>query len=212
MKRLVSALYDTFHPFDQLPFISECVTVSQPEELTADDILIVHGGSDISPSLYGKRRSSKTWATNEPSNRDRMEWALMNRAKELGVPILGICRGAQLLCAMAGGFLIQHVEGHSGGHLIETKDGDEFLVNSIHHQMMQPQGTVHEMLAWTKTRRSNVYYDEDTEVNVDIEPEAVYFNDIKGFAFQWHPEMMSGSSGATQYILNYIQEKVNAGQ
>lgn len=205
--RLISALWEEFHPFDTLPGVSDCLSIDDPDDLMAGDVLIVHGGGDIHPSLYGKGRSSMSGASRSgPDRRDTIEWALMQRATQLGVPIIGICRGAQMLCALAGGFLIQHVNGHSGMHHVRTNQGDIIQVNSIHHQMMQPQGTVHELMAWAKTSLSDVYYDEDNLVQVDIEPEYIYFNEIKGYAPQWHPEMLSVSHPANKYILQHIKD------
>lgn len=205
--RLMSALWADFHPFDTLPGITACDTVDDPDDLKTGDILIVHGGGDIHPSLYGKGRSSMSGADyTGPDRRDRLEWALMNRAVELGIPIIGICRGAQMLCALAGGYLIQHVNGHSGNHRVQTNTGSIIQVNSIHHQMMQPQNTVHQLMAWAKTKLSDVYYDEDNLVQVDIEPEYVYFNEIKGYAPQWHPEMLSEKHEANRYLLQHIKE------
>lgn len=207
MKRLVSALYPDFHPFYALD-IEGKACVDKPEELKEGDILIVHGGGDIHPSLYGKKVSRSYVDPKGPSRRDNMEWALMQRAVELKIPILGICRGAQMLCAVAGGYLIQHVNNHGGHHEVTTNDGKTFDTNSIHHQMMQPKGTDHELVAWTTHKQSDVYIGEDGEEEVDHEPEFVYFNAIKGFAFQWHPEAMGEKSPANQYILNYIKERI----
>lgn len=206
--RLISALWADFHPFDNLPGVTDCVTAEEPDDLQAGDVLIVHGGGDIHPSLYGKGRSRMSGADNAPNRRDRVEWALMKRAVELGCPIIGICRGAQMLCALAGGYLIQHVNGHSGMHHVQTNDGGVIPVNSIHHQMMQPQGTKHQLMAWAKSRLSDVYYDEDKLVEVDVEPEYVYFNEIKGYAPQWHPEMLSLEHPANRYILQHITETI----
>ena len=75
--------------------------VEDPSELKEPGILILHGGEDISPSIYGHGLSSLTRASNKPSFRDRAEVALANRAIGLGIPIFGICRGAQLACALA---------------------------------------------------------------------------------------------------------------
>lgn len=206
--RLISALWADFHPFDTLPDITDCLDTQDPDDLQAGDILIVHGGGDIHPSLYNKGRSHMSGADSKPNQRDLIEWALMKRAVELGIPIIGICRGAQMLCALAGGYLIQHVNGHSGMHNVRTNDGQIIPVNSIHHQMMQPQGTVHELLAWAKTKLSDVYYDVDKLVEVDVEPELVYFNEIKGFAPQWHPEMLSENHVANKYLLQLIKDRL----
>ena len=206
--RLVSALYAEWHPFDAIFDGYEMVSFSDPDNLLAGDILIVHGGADISPSLYNKKVSRLTHASETPSRRDAMEWAMMQRAKELNIPIIGICRGAQMLCALAGGFLVQHVNNHGGYHMVVTHDEQKFVVNSLHHQMMYPFDVEHKMIAWTPSRRSDVYVDEDKQIEVPVEPEFVYFPQVKGFAIQWHPEMMSGVPESSEYIGKFIKDNV----
>lgn len=213
--RLVSAIYDDFFPFESLvldkvehPSVRNFEVMVDPLEMRRDDVLIVWGGEDISPSLYNKAVGRMTGADDRPSRRDRIEWALMQKAKELGNPIIGVCRGAQMLCALAGGFLIQDVDNHAGwGHIIETKEGYEFKVNSLHHQMLYPFDVEHEMVAKSE-KLGTQYLDVDTPIEVPVEPEFVYFPKVRGFAIQWHPEMMDGEAPATKYALNYIKDRL----
>lgn len=207
--RLVSAIYQDYFPFDTLPMVDECTHTIEPETLKAGDILVVWGGEDISPSLYNKNKSRATGADMQPSRRDRIEWALMQRAKELNIPIIGVCRGAQMLCALAGGFLIQDVNNHFGRHPVYTDEGLEIQVNSIHHQMMYPFEVDHQMLAHTP-KLSDYHTDEDRNIThkLDVEPEFVYFPKVKGFAIQWHPEAMELRSKATQFVLSQVEKKV----
>lgn len=218
IKRLASVLYDDFYPFNQLvrrdPTMEvedQLQVVSSPDELKTDSMLILWGGSDISPSLYGKGRSRFSGADDKPSRRDAIEWACLRRAVELGVPIIGICRGAQMLCAAAGGYLIQHVDNHAGPrHGIVTDTGEKYEVNSLHHQMMYPFDVGHEMLAWSSEIRSPRHIGEEDDIPMEKEPEFVYFPQLKGFAAQWHPEMMHEHAEATRYLLNTINEKIGA--
>jgi putative glutamine amidotransferase len=71
------------------------------------DGLMLAGGADIDPSFYGQPRHPKT--TNTRPDRDRAEIALAARAVERDLPLLGICRGMQLLNVALGGTLIQHL-------------------------------------------------------------------------------------------------------
>lgn len=206
--RLVSAIYRDGYPFSQLPAVTSVTETSDPADLQAGDILVVWGGADISPSLYNKPVSKLTHADDRPSKRDQIEWALMQRAKELSIPIIGVCRGAQMLCVLAGGTLIQHVNNHGGKHLVVTVDGEEFVTNSIHHQMMYPWDVRHEMLCVSKHILSDVHIDVDNSIDVEAEPEYVYFPEVKGFAIQWHPEMMDSESEATKYVFKTIQERL----
>lgn len=211
--RLVSVLYDNHHPWDVFFPLAECVCLSNPKDLREKDILILHGGGDISPKLYNKAPSKYTMADGELSRRDSIEWSMLQRAVELRCAIIGICRGGQMLCAAAGGFLVQHVDKHGGNHAVETYDGEVITVNSIHHQMMAPWNTNHKLLGWAAPSRSGVYHSTDEDgkdvlIDMPCEPELVYFPDIKGMAIQWHPEMMASQAAATKYIIKELQHAV----
>lgn len=214
MTRLVSAVYDDFHPFYELlegttqDKINNLIASIDPDVLTKDDILILWGGGDISPTLYNKALSKRGGGDVEVRGRDRVEWNMLQRAIELNIPIIGVCRGAQMLCAAAGGYLIQHLDNHAGSnHEITTVDGDVLKVNSLHHQMMVPFEVDHKLLAWSTEKRSRVYFDEDKMLTeIKCEPELVLFPKIRGIAAQWHPEAMSAESPASQYLLNSIRE------
>ncbi|MDQ0797370.1 gamma-glutamyl-gamma-aminobutyrate hydrolase family protein [Streptomyces sp. B1I3] len=76
------------------------------------DGLVVAGGADIDPGLYGAERDFRTGPP--APERDAWEPALLRAAMRAGIPVLGICRGMQLLNVALGGTLIQHLDGHAG--------------------------------------------------------------------------------------------------
>lgn len=112
------------------------------------DALLVPGGADVNPILYGQENTASVGIDDE---KDRDEIALIRRFFELDRPILGICRGHQIINVALGGDMIQHVpnaERHTRTpedldniHLVtachpflEELYGKEFPVNSAHHQ------------------------------------------------------------------------------
>jgi gamma-glutamyl-gamma-aminobutyrate hydrolase PuuD len=206
--RLVSAMYEDFYPFDTgiIPVFNSFNASQSADDLTTDDCLVVWGGADI-PAEYYKHKCHTFGGGDRITRRDAIEWAMMNRAKELGIPIIGICRGGQMLTALAGGYLVQHLENHMGTHAISTINGD-MKVNSIHHQMMVPNGVDHEMLGVAAPPRSNVYYGQEGKEHHQVEPEYIYYPAIRGFAVQWHPEMMTNTAPATQFIAKTFLERV----
>lgn len=208
--RLVSAYFAEWYPFDACAKISSTINSDNPDDLKKGDVLLVWGGQDIPPQFYGKSASPHTGAADPPSRRDMIEWNMMQRAIEMKVPIIGVCRGAQMLCAAAGGTLMQHVTGHGGNHSVITVSGTAFPTNSMHHQMMVPGLTAHEVLAEIPADqlRSRVYWDEDKEVDHHQEPEFIWFNDIKGAAIQWHPEFMEKYCPATQFVMNQLHRRL----
>jgi GMP synthase-like glutamine amidotransferase len=175
------------------------------------DILILWGGADISPSLYKAERISSS-GPEEPSERDLYEWELMRRAYANNIPIIGVCRGAQLLCAFAGGQLIQDVDGHRSAHNITTSEGDTLMQPGDHHQMMWPYDVNHKLLAWSEHSLGTTYSPEggssdDLEARRVKEPEIVWFPDIKGLAIQGHPEWGTyEGSKYIEYCLKLIKE------
>ncbi|MGW3562744.1 gamma-glutamyl-gamma-aminobutyrate hydrolase family protein [Streptomyces sp. NPDC000941] len=76
------------------------------------DALVISGGPDVEPVRYGAEPHERTG----PPARERDAWelALIDAALADGVPLLGICRGMQLLNVAFGGTLVQHLEGHVG--------------------------------------------------------------------------------------------------
>lgn len=204
------------------PFMdgSEIVTIRNPDHLSDDGILVLWGGEDISPRLYKHPRHP---TTGPDSGRDLIEVRLANRAIELGIPIIGICRGAQLLCALAGGSLIQDVRGHSGHHFIVTSTGEQYTVNSIHHQQLylaEMSKDDYELLAHAEAVKqledgttvfsnlvgNNHQWKDGIPITVEYEPEAVWFPKIKGLAIQWHPEYMSEAAPVQKYVQTLVDQ------
>ena len=84
------------------------VSAESPDELLElMDGLLLAGGGDLDPASYGARpheRTGTTWP-----ERDRFELGLAHRAMERDLPVLGVCRGMQLLNVARGGTLVQHL-------------------------------------------------------------------------------------------------------
>jgi gamma-glutamyl-gamma-aminobutyrate hydrolase PuuD len=79
------------------------------------DAVVLAGGPDVGPDRYGAEPHPRTGAPRP--DRDAAELAVLHRALERGIPVLGVCRGAQVLNVGLGGTLVQHVPdvvGHDG--------------------------------------------------------------------------------------------------
>ncbi len=90
------------------------LTADPDEALALIDGLVLAGGADIDPASYGQEPHPETVAT--VPERDAFEIALVNAAIERDMPVLGICRGMQLINVARGGTLLQHLPerfGHS---------------------------------------------------------------------------------------------------
>lgn len=189
-------------------------------EIEDYDLLLLTGGEDISPTLYGERRIHprtfmSLWRDQESS---RLYMNALRRQK----PVIGICRGAQFLTAMAGGKLIQHVTGHTATkHKIHISHLEHFKIeaNSTHHQMMYPFNMTidsYNILGWTAPRKSTTYQDgRGKEIYIPgnfTEAEIVLYNRIKGLAIQGHPEKLSMSHefsiACRQIAVNTVLKKL----
>jgi putative glutamine amidotransferase len=93
----------------------EPVAVSPEQPLSSmDDVdgLLLTGGTDLDPGLYGQAQDPRSEAPD--TARDRLEVTLLREAMDRDLPVLAICRGMQLLnVAHRGGTLLQHIEGHA---------------------------------------------------------------------------------------------------
>lgn len=161
-----------------------------PAQLSRMDGLVIAGGADIDPSRYGATREP---ATGPPRpDRDTAEWALIEHALTLGIPLLGVCRGMQLLNVVLGGTLHQHLPQVVGNtdHLprpgtfgrVRVKIapdsrlagilGEPVEVHCHHHQSLDRLGTGLVPAAWAG----------------DGTVEAVELADRFVVGVQWHPE------------------------
>lgn len=196
-------------PSDGIGFLSQIfdsgLNLQFQDNLNAVDAIVLWGGSDISPSLYNETPIANSGPL-QPSVRDLYEWHLIKEAVAAKKPIIGICRGAQLLCAYAGGKLVQHVTGHMADHEIICQDHEFFIANSCHHQMMFPFDIEHTILAWTTEKKSHMYLPIDPAL-VKVEPEVVYFPKINGFAIQGHPEWLNENCSFVQWCIDEFLEQ-----
>lgn len=184
------------YPFEDM---FEAVALKTPDDMENVDALVLWGGEDISPIIYDAEPSVKagTAYLDQLGRRDLVEIPLFKKAVELGKPILGICRGAQLACALSGGKLVQDVRGHGGfDHGVQLEDGSIIQANSLHHQMMYPymmDKSKYKLLGWSVNALSARYVMDDSDVRnhiEDPEPEIVFFPETKALAIQAHPEFM----------------------
>jgi putative glutamine amidotransferase len=165
--------------------------------LSRIDALVVSGGPDVDPARYGEARHPRTDPP-EPE-RDAWELALTDAALRGGVPLLGICRGMQVLNVVRGGTLVQHLpdvvshEEHGGSghpqapaafgeHLVRVAEGSrlsailpgESVVPTLHHQAVGVLGR--DLLA-------SAHAEDGTVEGLEL-PGAAF-----ALGVQWHPEM-----------------------
>lgn len=164
------------------------------------DALVFTGGSDINPALYGEKPLP---SVSFFESRDRYELAAYSKAKELNMPMFGICRGGQFLNVMAGGKLWQNVDGHRHGNhdlLLLDKNGTQIglgKTTSCHHQMMRPTKeaiilAVSPPISTFKEAEKEKVYSGHNGMDSDIE--ALVYPDQSLYCFQGHPEWDHGDT------------------
>lgn len=163
------------------------------------DGLILSGGHDVCPRNYNEEPDQKLGDI--CPQRDRFDCALLQRAIEKNLPILGICRGCQILNVHHGGSLWQdlsYAEGVTIKHwqehhpelvthsiclerdslLFQVLGEESMMVNSFHHQIIRQLGNGFRAVARSKDGVIEAIEHADYRFMVGV---------------QWHPEMLHGS-------------------
>lgn len=183
---------------------------NQHKDLTPQfDLVVFWGGEDIGTKLYDQNHYMTSMPT-ELSPRDRAEVSIIEKAIEFDIPMVGICRGAQLLCAYFGGKLFQDVTGHGLGglstHAMKTIHGKEIPVTSTHHQMMIP-GEGMNLIGWSEGLASNkVTMGEVNDLYPGKEAEIVSIPYANALCVQGHPEYLVVEHVFPQYVKSLIKE------
>lgn len=169
----------------------ERISVRHPPTSQPLDGLIIGGGNDIGPEHYNGDIDAKVKADPE---RDRLEIAWIHKALENNIPLLGICRGAQLINVVLGGTLHQDIRPmrvhtynrpgllptkqvrlEPGSRLAQVCGKSQLRVNSLHHQAIKNPGAGLNLVG------------RDLD---DITQAVEASEDRSLFGVQWHPEYL----------------------
>jgi len=177
--------------------------------------IVLTGGSDVLPGLFGEEPHPKLGAVNPV--RDRFELALARAAMQADLPVLAICRGMQVLNVAAGGGLVQDIESCVPGahahrvtaprwlptHSVSVVPGsilwkifrrDSIMVNSFHHQAVHPVAPGFEVSARASDGVVEAIEKAGSRFMVGV---------------QWHPEALAGKDPEA---LNVFREFLIAAQ
>lgn len=187
-------------------------------ELDACDGLLLTGGGDVDPRRYNRAEAAGA-VQGVDARRDDFEYRVIDRVKDLGIPVLGICRGLQIVNVAFGGSLIADLVGAGfrdhrpaageelrhdvaivqGTMLARIVGGSAAEVNSSHHQAAGSVGTGLKVSA----------------TSPDGVVEGLEWDDPAGKQFlllvQWHPERMKDvENPASKNVLQTFLLKVKA--
>ncbi len=194
-------------PFKESELISDYLSLS--------DGILFSGGNDPDPLIFAEE-PHPAMKRIEPG-RDMFERKMLERALKLQIPVLGICKGFQLMNMVLGGSIYQDIESELSDHIKHMQQvrrdypthsahivndslaakilgtSSDFAVNSFHHQAIKELS------------------DELTEVVAapDGLVEMAVSLEYNLFGVQWHPEMLEGSA-ASEQIFDYFISSAQA--
>ena len=183
---------------DDIELIELSFEKNNTEDIYSCQGFILTGGIDVHPSFYGGKNDYNNIPSSHQLERDRFEKKIYRYSQLNKLPVLGICRGMQLINVLEGGKLIQDLDNGNARHKKEASDKEHAIiteqntllhkvagtlsghVNSAHHQAIDP-GAMGENLV------VNAYDDDEEKI---IEGLEFRNKNDKGFMLcvQWHPE------------------------
>lgn len=184
------------------------------DQLSLVDGLVLAGGPDVDPQLYGQQPMA---LCQSPSPvRDAFEFEALRLARGAGMPVLGICRGMQLVNAFLGGTLFQDLS-YAGTLQKHMDTGNPS--QPLHSVTIKPDSFLDE--AWgVRTARVNSFHHQAVDQlapgleavahSEDGLVEAVEYtgDEFDLVAVQWHPEMMSAANAQQRSLFTWFVDLV----
>jgi len=188
------------------------------------DGIIISGGEDVNPALYGEEKEIERCGTIN-QHRDSLEQMMIRYALNRKIPLLGICRGLQILNVTQGGSLVIDIPTDIGSkylhrdsrkakkkkstavnHFVYIKKGtylynivkvDSGIVYSNHHQAIEKVAPFFKVSSYAKDKVSESFEPKDTLLHPFI------------LGVQWHPEAMKSENPLSGKIGRKFMKKVN---
>lgn len=154
------------------------------------DLVVFTGGSDVSPYIYGEEPAG---ARGCDPVRDEYEKAIFEVCKIKGTPMIGICRGGQLLNVLSGGRMIQDLGLISG-------DVDTFAANMFADTILRVDH--HQGMLASESSRIMAWY----EGHDNFPDYAIWYPSTLSLCFQPHPEW--GHEGTERYFFELVDDHV----
>lgn len=163
--------------------------------LNVIEALILTGGEDVNPLLYGEKPIGKTGPI--CMKRDELETKLFLRALEKRIPVLGICRGLQVINVALGGSLYQDINSQLSHRLNHLPIGN--YPNQLYHSInIEENSKLHDILLAKKLEVNSFHHQAIRDLGKNLRVTAVasdgiieaieYQGDPFVIAVQWHPE------------------------
>jgi putative glutamine amidotransferase len=180
------------------------------------DGLLLVGGGDIDPALYGQEAVPEV-AHISPA-RDEFEIPLVRAAIERGMPTLCICRGIQVLNVALGGTLLQHISDRE--EFVEHRNEDA-TDGVLHDVRLQPGSKVMKAMGAERVRTFSHHHQALDALGAGLTPvgwaddgllEAVELDDCWVLGLQWHAEATAASDPTQQAVFDaLVREAAGSG-
>lgn len=184
------------------------LTTLSPGELSHCSALLLPGGGDITPAFFGEHNNG---SRNIDTELDILQFQALEFGLRHGLPILGICKGMQVINVALGGTIIQDMSDSSlhryqggdqyhntiiaEGSCLHALYGNETIVNSAHHQCIGQLGNNLRPIQWCT---------EDNCV------EAIIHENLPILGLQWHPERLHLPEASGAPILSLLATWISA--
>jgi len=173
------------------------------------DALFLAGGVDMDPASYGEAPHELCGRTDPP--RDRVELLFARWALEDGMPILGVCRGMQVLNVSLGGTLVQDCTLHPGAIKHDYFPGEGYERDFLAHAVTLEEGTrLRRLMGAREVRVNSMHHQGIQRLGEGLVPSAVAPDGLVEaieapeerfvVGVQWHPEMLIDDDVATRRL------------
>ena len=179
-----------------------------PELLALVDGVILIGGDDVDPSLYGEKPHRKLGPVDRL--RDEFEIEVVRYAAAEALPALGICRGCQVMNVAMGGTLIQDIPSEVTGSLLHSGRYD-----SAHDAIVTPGTRLHRALGKSNVAVNSHHHQsvgvpaEGFDVTARTSDGVIEAAELPGHVFflgvQWHPERMPKSDSTRRLFRAFLE-------
>lgn len=192
--QLMDLIMDRLRSLNAEPVLLNPSDMSNPPEL---DALLLPGGGDINPHRYGQDPDPRVY--NVDLDQDRLDFGMAQHALGRNLPIMGICRGMQLLNVLYGGTLIQHLPASVVEHSFQLRKESTALaeVFTSHEVEMIPGSHLAKVLGssvWSASAHHQAVDELGKGLRIgaraaDGTIEAVEDPHRSVIGVQWHPEI-----------------------
>lgn len=195
-----------------LPVVDDLTIIE--EQISFCDGIIISGGQDIHPKFYGENQHKKLGEVDSDVDRYQLELAQIAIFKDM--PLLGICRGMQLINVASGGTLYQDLSEKSDDILKHLQSGKRY---DICHNIRIEEGSILYAVFGSSTKVNSYHHQAVKDLGEGLSITAVADDGIvegiemKGKKFvvgvQWHPEMMIAGGSEMEGFFKRFVESIN---